>query len=172
MKVRFGQSTLVLLAMIVSAFVSAPEGRRQTSCLVTTTNGMVQGIDNGVSCSFLGIPFAAPPLGNLRWKPPQPAAPWPVTLNANAGVGCPQVNPAGSTTVMGNENCLKLNVWTPDPAPASPAPVIVWIHTGAFMAASPNITDSNPGISSSSQALSSWRPTIGLGRWGSWATRR
>ena len=87
MKVRFGQSTLVLLAMIVSAFVSAPEGRRQTSCLATTTNGMVQGIDNGVSCSFLGIPFAAPPLGNLRWKPPQPAAPWPATLNANAGVG-------------------------------------------------------------------------------------
>ena len=144
MKVRFGQSTLVLLAMIVSAFVSAPEGRRQTSCLATTTNGMVQGIDNGVSCSFLGIPFAAPPLGNLRWKPPQPAAPWPTTLNATAGVACPQVNPAGSTTVMGNENCLKLNVWTPDPAPASPAPVIVWIHTGAFMAASPNIADSNP----------------------------
>ena len=45
---------------------------------------------------------------------------------------------------MGNEDCLKLNVWTPDPAPASPAPVIVWIHTGAFMAASPNIADSNP----------------------------
>jgi len=144
MKMRLGQSMLVLLALIVSAFVSAPEGRRQTSCLATTTNGMVQGIDNGVSCSFLGIPFAAPPLGNLRWKPPQPAAPWLTTLNATAGVACPQVNPAGSTTVMGNENCLKLNVWTPDPAPASPAPVIVWIHTGAFMAASPNIADSNP----------------------------
>ncbi len=144
MKMRFGQSMLVLLAMIVSAFVSAPEGRRQTSCLATTTNGMVQGIDNGVSCSFLGIPFAAPPLGNLRWKPPQPAAPWLTTLNATAGVACPQVNPAGSTTVTGNENCLKLNVWTPDPAPVSSAPVIVWIHTGAFMAASPNIADSNP----------------------------
>ena len=61
---------------------------------------------------LLGIPFAAPPLGNLRWKPPQPAAPWLTTLNATAGVACPQVNPAGSTTVMGNENCLKLNVWT------------------------------------------------------------
>jgi para-nitrobenzyl esterase len=145
MSMRRDKWTLVLATTAASLFLSSTEARRQTSCLVTTTNGMVQGIDNGVSCSFLGIPFAAPPLGNLRWKPPQPAAPWaPTTLNATAGVMCPQVNPAGSTTVVGNENCLRVNVWTPDPAPASPVPVIVSIHTGAFMAASPNIADSNP----------------------------
>ena len=46
--------------------------------------------------------------------------------------------------MVGIEDCLKLNVWTPDPAPASPVPVIVWIHTGAFQAASRNLTDSNP----------------------------
>jgi len=144
MNLRWGGSMLVLAMAALSLFGSSPEARRQASCLVTTPNGMVQGIDNGVSCSFLGIPFAAPPLGSLRWRPPQAAAPWaPVTLNATAGAVCPQINPAGSTTVQGNENCLRVNVWTPDPAPAS-APVIVWMHTGAFMAASPNIADSNP----------------------------
>ncbi len=49
----------------------------------------------------------------------------------------------GSTTTVGNENCLRLNVWTPNPPPASPAPVIVWIHTGSFQAASANLADSN-----------------------------
>ena len=133
MNLRWGGSMLVLAMAALSLFGSSPEARRQASCLVTTPNGMVQGIDNGVSCSFLGIPFAAPPLGSLRWRPPQAAAPWaPVTLNATAGAVCPQINPAGSTTVQGNENCLRVNVWTPDPAPAS-APVIVWMHTGAFM---------------------------------------
>ena len=115
------------------------------SCLVTTISGDVQGVDNGASCAFLGIPFAAPPLGSLRWKPPQPATPWaPATLSATAaGPFCPQVNPAGSTMTAGSEDCLRLNIWTPNPAPASPAPVIVWIPTGAFQAASASIADSN-----------------------------
>ena len=52
------------------------------------------------------------------------------------------MNPAGSTTVVGNEDCLKLNIWTPNPAPTVPTPVIFWIHTGAFMAASANLVDS------------------------------
>jgi len=124
---------------------SSPDVSPQAlSCLVTTTNGDVQGSDLGASCAFLGIPFAAPPIGDLRWKPPQPAAPWaPATLNATGGPACSNVNPPGSTTTGGSEDCLKLNIWTPDPAPASPAPVLVWIHTGAFQAASANLPDSN-----------------------------
>ena len=79
----------------------------------------------------------------MRWRPPQPAAPWaPVTLNATTAAQCPQVNPPGSTTTVGIEDCLKLNIWTPNPAPTDPAPVIFWIHTGAFMAASANLVDS------------------------------
>jgi para-nitrobenzyl esterase len=54
------------------------------------------------------------------------------------------VNPPGSPTTIGSEDCLKLNVWVPDSAPANLAPVIVWIHTGAFQAASINLADSNP----------------------------
>ena len=70
----------VLIALAVSSVEVTPQS---VSCLVTTANGNMQGPDNGSSCAFLGIPYAAPPLGALRWKPPQPVAPWsPVTLMA------------------------------------------------------------------------------------------
>src|SRR5687768_13647948 len=142
---RFKTVALAIAAASV-AFVSSAPVASSVSCLVTTPSGDVQGVDNGSSCAFLGIPFAAPPVGELRWKPPHPAAPWgPGTLNANvASMNCPLVNPPGSTTTIGSEDCLKLNVWAPDPLPDSPAPVIVWIHTGAFQAASANLADSNP----------------------------
>jgi para-nitrobenzyl esterase len=130
-----------LFAIVLPFFESTPQ---TVACLVPTTNGDVQGVAAGSSCTFLGIPFAAPPLGNLRWRPPQPAAPWaPTTLNATILRQCPQIFPAGSTTTLGNEDCLRLNIWTPNPAPTAPAPVIFWIHTGAFQGASMNFPDSN-----------------------------
>lgn len=115
------------------------------SCLVTTSSGDVQGVDRGSSCAFLGIPFAAPPVGGLRWKPPQAAAPWaPTTLKATATPpSCPHINPPGTAETQGNEDCLTLNIWTPDPAPASPAPVMVWIHAGAFIAGSASASAHN-----------------------------
>lgn len=150
MEGRFGNAVLFVAIgsgafMASSSGVSSHAGAQAASCLVTTAIGDVQGMDLGAACAYLGIPFAAPPVGNLRWKPPQPAAAWaPATLNATvAGPPCPLINPPGSTTTVGSEDCLKLNIWTPDPAPVSPAPVIVSIHTGAFMAASANIADSN-----------------------------
>ena len=116
-----------------------------TSCAVMTPSGAVQGVDGGDSCTYLGIPFAAAPVANLRWKPPQPAASWAPNIfpAVTAAAGCPNVNPPGSRTTAGNEDCLKLNIWSPNPAPSSPAPVIVWIHTGAFQAAGANVPDSN-----------------------------
>jgi para-nitrobenzyl esterase len=135
------------VAIASAAIISSSSGvtSQAASCFVTTTLGHVQGQDLGASCAFLGIPFAAAPVGNLRWKPPQPAAPWaPGTLMATASPPpCPNVNPPGSTRTAGNEDCLKLIAWTPDPAPSAPAPVIVWIHPGAFQAASANVADSN-----------------------------
>jgi para-nitrobenzyl esterase len=139
-----GRASSLVLAALVATVLSFVESPTSTvSCLVTTTNGDVQGVAGVSSCTFLGIPFAAPPLGNLRWRPPQPAAPWaPATLNATTARQCPQIFPAGSTTTVGNEDCLLLNIWTPNPAPTAPAPVIFWIHTGAFQGASANFADS------------------------------
>jgi para-nitrobenzyl esterase len=102
---------------------------------------MVQGVDAGPSCAFMGIPYAAPPTGSLRWRPPQPAAPWAGTLMATTpGANCPNVN---NGPVQGNEDCLKVNIWVRDPLPTTPAPVMVWMHTGSFIAASNNFGNHN-----------------------------
>ena len=99
MQVRRKLWAVALVVVAGAAHPWAWDARPQgSSCLVTTENGDVQGVDNGSSCAFLGIPFAAPPVGDLRWKPPQPAAAWaPATLNATiAGPNCPQINPPGA----------------------------------------------------------------------------
>ena len=97
MKRRFGAVALILATVAGVLTFSPREGNSQaSSCLVTTTSGDVQGVDNGSSCAFLGIPFAAPPVGALRWRPPQPAANWaPATLNATARTAVLECQSAG-----------------------------------------------------------------------------
>ncbi len=116
----------------------------QDSCYLTLPQGDVRGLDLGASCSFLGIPYADSPAGGNRWKPPQPRAAWsPSVVDARTGVPqCPQVQlPQG--VLLGSEDCLFMNVWTRDLRPAALAPVIVWLHTGAFTGASANFAGSN-----------------------------
>lgn len=88
---------------------------------------------NGDTREFLGIPYAAPPVGALRWRPPAAATPWGGVLDAAAyPPACPQL-PSSSPiagTASEQEDCLYSNVWTPDPAPKRPLPVMVWIHGG------------------------------------------
>ena len=135
--------TAVFVVVCVGA-ITAPRTThtQSTSCLVSTLNGAVQGVDSGDSCVFTGIPYAAPPLGQLRWKPPQPAPSW-TFLNANTQSNCPSIRFPGPV-LTGNEDCLKLNVWVRDPLPTVPAPVIVWLHTGAFFGGSANLAFHNP----------------------------
>ena len=102
---------------------------------VVTGKGSVRGKLNAKSRAFLGIPYAAPPSGGQRWKEPQPHQAWSKPLDVlKFGPSCPQLK-SGSTKLDDNvsEDCLTLNVWTPYPAPAKQAPVMVWIHGGAFL---------------------------------------
>jgi para-nitrobenzyl esterase len=103
---------------------------------LSTEGGMVHGKTVGASRAFLGIPYAAPPVGALRWKPPQPAAAWSTPLEAVAvGPMCPQLQRLSAAFDDNTqEDCLTLNVWTP--AVAAARPVMVFIHGGTFIAGS------------------------------------
>lgn len=106
-----------------------------TAPAIKTEDGPVQGIEAGNTLAYLGIPYAAPPVGGLRWMPPQPHGNWSKVLQASSfGNFCPQ--PDGTDGVLGNEDCLTLNVFTPvglkNQNKGSPLPVMVWIHGGGL----------------------------------------
>jgi para-nitrobenzyl esterase len=134
---------LVVILLWITQLLAIEGGSQGVSCFVSTESGDVQGSDLGASCAFLGIPFAGSTADNNRWKPPQPAAPWPSVLNATtAASNCAQiVLPAG--VLQGSEDCLKLNIWVSDPPPSRPAPVMVVLHTGAFFGAGANFVGHN-----------------------------
>lgn len=105
---------------------------------VSTTHGPVRGVAEGDLLRFAGIPYAAPPVGERRWKAPAPAEPWTeVRDGGQYGNTAPQ-NPDMLLAFLGlepeviDEDCLYLNVWTPA-ADDARRPVMVWIHGGAFI---------------------------------------
>lgn len=117
-----------------SAFLStalAMPASAQT--LVTIGDGSIQGQLNDGTREFLGIPYAAPPVGALRFSPPASPAPWGTTLDATTyPPGCSQLPTlTNSDTRIENEDCLFLNVWTPEAPPEDPLPVMVWFHGGS-----------------------------------------
>jgi len=105
--------------------------------LVITDRGAVQGAEAGATWSFKNIPYAAPPVGALRWKPTQRAACWTGVRPATSwGTVCPRLGKDGSGVFEGDEDCLQLNVWTPKDASKGPLPVMVWIHGGGHQVGS------------------------------------
>ncbi|MET0341248.1 MAG: carboxylesterase family protein [Polyangiales bacterium] len=101
--------------------------------IVETDEGAVRGKEAGTTRAFLGIPFAQPPTGALRWRPPVAAAKRSAQFDArNYGSICPQELPVLGLDGRSNEDCLRVNVWAPRTAPAAKLPVMVYIHGGSF----------------------------------------
>jgi para-nitrobenzyl esterase len=118
---------LMMIGSNAEADAPAPE--------VKVIEGALAGVRDGGVVSFKGIPFAAPPVGELRWRPPQPAKQWTGVLAADKyGAICEQKYNAGDNGVGAlpkSEDCLTLNVFAS--AAAKTAPVMVWIHGGGFV---------------------------------------
>ncbi|AMO70619.1 carboxylesterase/lipase family protein [Sphingorhabdus sp. M41] len=121
----------LLLAVMVPVPAAAADGP-----VVDAPAGKVQGSEEKGVRIFKGIPYAAPPVGKLRWTPPQPAADWQDVRDATKfGAACMQPKPRGPSIYAWDlpemsEDCLSLNIWAPDNA--TRAPVFVWIHGGSL----------------------------------------
>lgn len=109
---------------------------------VATTSGVVRGAVDADHRLFQGIPYAAPPVGPLRWQPPAPAADWPEVRDAvSPGPWCVQPNTDVGDRI--SEDCLTLNIWTPTGKAPTARPVLVWIHGGSFMHGAGDIYDAH-----------------------------
>ena len=150
--------SMAAMAAAIGVGATAPP---QPSTIAQVDTGQLQGVSDDGVLSFKGIPFAAPPVGELRWRPPQPAARWtgvrqaaefgapcmqgrggpPPAAGARAGApaaqgaptAAPPAPPANVTAPLGpSEDCLTLNVWRPADPAARNLPVMVWIYGGGF----------------------------------------
>ena len=121
--------TFVLLATLgcLPAARAAPctSDSETVACI---TGGAIRGRVDGDMVSFRGIPYARPPVGALRWRPPQPPEPWQgVRAASSFGPMCPQYV---GKDIQGAEDCLYVNVWRPQALPKTPLPVMIWLTGG------------------------------------------
>jgi para-nitrobenzyl esterase len=146
---KFYLVTLIFLAILLQPRTSSPQPR---SLQRRAASGVLEGAvsADGKFRSFKGIPFAAPPVGPLRWKPPQPVAPWPGVRKAiEFGPRCMQTRVYTDMIFRDagpSEDCLYLNVWMPAAHSETKLPVMVWVYGGAFVAGSSSEPRQDAGV--------------------------
>ena len=184
-----GVIRLLLCLLAGVAVMSVGAAAQKKPDVVRTEGGELQGVADDSVVSYKGIPFAAPPVGGLRWRPPQPAAHWTGVRQAvEFGADCMQgrfgppppasgsapatgarPSPAASPERAPSEDCLFLNVWSPASAtPGAKLPVMFWIYGGGFVfgsSASPNTS----GAKFAKQGVVLVAPNYRVGRFGFFA---
>src|SRR5882724_612140 len=128
--IRLVNGFVLLSAFGLTNFGGAAQqpGRTSSSNVVQTQSGTVRGVVEGGLRAFRGIPYAAPPVGKLRWRPPSPALYWTGTRDAKEfGNVCPQIIRG---QIVGDEDCLVLNIFESAPHMGYKRPVMVFFHGG------------------------------------------
>lgn len=129
----FRRVTLILLSLVLLASLSQAAPLDQ----VKIESGQLKGVIAKDVVSFKGIPFAAPPVGELRWRPPQPVTLWKgVRPAAEYGADCMQLPFPSDAAPLGTppaEDCLYVNVWGPAQRSSAKLPVLVWFYGGGFV---------------------------------------
>jgi len=161
-------SRVVVAAILCLTVVSRAAASHSSTATIVTDNGSLTGIAAADVNEYLGIPYAAPPVGALRWLPPKAFGHWPGVLQAtHFGRECPQFNDARGVQI-GSENCLYLNVYTPKQTNAAASedgsglPVMVWIHGGGLTTGSGANYDPSPLVEAGSVIVVTINYRLGL----------
>ena len=147
---------IFISALVLAGRIATTQAPAVSAPKVTTASGVLEGIYSGPGRSdvaFLGIPYAAPPIGNRRWRPPQPASNWSGIRSAKQfSPACPQLpsawwpEMAGRERLETSEDCLYLDVWTTNLSTDGDQPVMVWIHGGGNVEGSSQVPRIEPAL--------------------------
>jgi para-nitrobenzyl esterase len=153
MRGRFKWYAAWAVALALGSACHAEDVHNSSAPTVTLVSGRLRGMRFGNErkrVAFLGVPYAAPPTGELRWKPPEPFAGWVGMRDATRfGAACPQLPEPWLTYPHWSEDCLFLNVWTRQMSARHTQPVIVFFHGGSNRAGYSQLDQLGPSLSRS-----------------------